>query len=458
MSVYSAGSIFPAGPGRPAARENMRRPPRYRWRCSCGPGSSTLIIRLRRSWRMHSASTVVLGPAEPANGFQFLQLGQRAGGLDHPGIQLGRRSTHRAGRRTRYRSGRPGWCLGDCATSRCASASCSRCIRRRISSSSAASVAFVPGPAQHFLPNPVELRGDRRAAGHVAGAGQRLQLPGPGLVRAGTRETRDAADQRAGPAIGSQPGIDLVETSRWGQHGEEAEYALGEARVVALGRQGARAVGSLRARARTGRRYPGRIRSPARSAPNEPYPMIASPPSDRAARPGDPAGAALLGNRRAVLRSRGRRVRARRPPGPRPGRTARPGPARHPGCPAVGRRRSSASWPVSGSSGFPAAPRCLARPPGCGATLCARSSGPGMMTAERRVDQLVEQRRKANDLVGDPVAALEQFQHAIEGLGVLHQQHEVGAAAANRQHQVENPVQGVFVERLSDPVGPAIRA
>ena len=67
------------------------------------------------------------------------------------------------------------------------------------------------------------------------------------------------------------------------------------------------------------------------------------------------------------------------------------------------------------------------------------------MGTERRVDQLIQQCGKADDLVGQPIAGREQVQHSVECLGVLYQQDQVGAAAADGQHQVEHPVERAFV-------------
>ena len=75
------------------------------------------------------------------------------------------------------------------------------------------------------------------------------------------------------------------------------------------------------------------------------------------------------------------------------------------------------------------------------------------LCAQRGIDQFVQQGREADYLLRDPFAAGEQVQHAVKGLGVLDQQHQVGAASAHCQDQVENAVQCGFVERgLVEPV------
>ncbi len=82
--------------------------------------------------------------------------------------------------------------------------------------------------AQHLPANGIEPVGHGPVAGHRAGPGQGLVLPGPGIVALVFFEGADGGHQHLGVAVGAQPHVHLVERAGHRLGGEDMDHALPE--------------------------------------------------------------------------------------------------------------------------------------------------------------------------------------------------------------------------------------
>ena len=73
--------------------------------------------------------------------------------------------------------------------------------------------------------NALEALADRRVAGGMAGAGQGLVLPGPGVLALVLLEGFDRHRQQAGVAVRPQPQVDFVQPARRGHGGQPGGHA-----------------------------------------------------------------------------------------------------------------------------------------------------------------------------------------------------------------------------------------